>query len=164
MKPAARVLAVSIPWTLAVLLNLAHAADTPLSFADPSRQAEYEILLDELRCLVCQNQSLADSHADLAQDLRHEVYRMLEEGRTRAEVLDFMVARYGDFVLYRPPLKRTTWLLWGAPVLLLLGVALAWRRIHARLAQEPMPVLTDAEEQSLAALLRGEEPHEPDRR
>ncbi len=139
------------------------AADTPLGFTDKARQAEFETLLEELRCLVCQNQSLADSHADLAQDLRQEVYRMLEEGRSRAEVLEFMVARYGDFVLYRPPVKSTTWLLWGAPLLLLAGVAVVWRRTQSRAPGDSEHALTAEDEKKLATLLGREGPHAHDR-
>jgi cytochrome c-type biogenesis protein CcmH len=149
---------------LAVLLSASgHAADTPLGFSDKARQAEFETLLEELRCLVCQNQSLADSHADLAQDLRQEVYRMLDEGRSRAEVLEFMVARYGDFVLYRPPVKSTTWLRWGAPLLLLVGVAVVWRRAQSRTLADTEQALTADDEKKLAVLLGRETPHARDR-
>ena len=146
-----------------VCIGMAHAADTPLGFSDKSRQAEFEALLEELRCLVCQNQSLADSHADLAQDLRQEVYRMIDEGRSRAEVLEFMVARYGDFVLYRPPVKRTTWLLWGAPLLLLAGVAIIWRKTQSRGTADAESALTPEDEERLATLLGRETPHARDR-
>jgi cytochrome c-type biogenesis protein CcmH len=97
------------------------AAVTLESFSFPTEaEAEhFRELLAELRCLVCQNQSLADSDAELAHDLRAEVYEMLQEGRTDAEIAEFLVARYGDFVLYKPPLKRSTYLLWFGPFLLL---------------------------------------------
>ncbi len=88
-------------------------------FKDPAIEAEYKDLLDELRCLVCQNQNLAGSDADLAQDLRQQTYDMLTQGKTRAEVVDYMVTRYGDFVLYRPPVKSSTMLLWAGPFALL---------------------------------------------
>lgn len=112
-----RLLAAGALWV--ALLSPTFAADVPLSFSAPILQQRYSSLLEELRCLVCQNQSLADSHAELAQDLRNEVYRMLGEGHADADILAFMVQRYGDFVLYRPPLKSSTWLLWLGP-----GVAL----------------------------------------
>lgn len=96
------------------------AADTPVTFDSPEKRQRYEQLLEELRCLVCQNQSLADSNADLAQDLRDEVYAMVDAGEERRTITDFMIARYGDFVLYKPPVKTTTWLLWAGPALLLL--------------------------------------------
>ena len=81
-------------------------------------------LAEELRCLVCQNQTLADSHAALAVDLKNRIRELLREGKTEREVLDFMVQRYGDFVLYRPPLRAATALLWTGPfILLALGIA-----------------------------------------
>ncbi|VAW65058.1 Cytochrome c heme lyase subunit CcmL [hydrothermal vent metagenome] len=84
----------------------------------PSAQAEkdYAVLVQELRCLVCQNQNLADSNAELAQDMRLRVFKMLEEGKNREEVVEFMVSRYGDFVMYRPPIKSSTYLLWFGPL------------------------------------------------
>lgn len=97
------------------------AANVPLGFDEPEKQQRYEALLEEIRCLVCQNQSLADSGAGLAQDLRREVHTMIDEGKSDAEITGFLVERYGDFVLYRPPLKRSTWLLWFGPFVLLLG-------------------------------------------
>jgi cytochrome c-type biogenesis protein CcmH len=96
------------------------AIDTQGAFEDPAMQARYEQINRELRCLVCQNQTIADSNATLAQDLRREVREMLEAGKTDAEIRDFMIERYGDFVLYRPRMTPVNFLLWGAPVLLLL--------------------------------------------
>ncbi len=88
-----------------------------LTFANEQMEADYKVLIHELRCLVCQNQNLADSNAELAQDLRRQVIEMLEKGSSRDEIVDYMVSRYGDFVMYRPPLKTTTYLLWFGPVL-----------------------------------------------
>jgi cytochrome c-type biogenesis protein CcmH len=124
---------------LVLFVTVVRGADVPLNFSDAALQARYESLLAELRCLVCQNQSLADSHAELAQDLRNEVFRLLENDASDAEVLAFMVERYGDFVLYEPPLKASTVLLWAGPVVLALGgafvlVRLAQRRGAARQA------------------------------
>jgi cytochrome c-type biogenesis protein CcmH len=93
----------------------------------------------ELRCLVCQNQTIADSNSELAQDLRREVRTLLGQGRSDVEVVDYMTARYGDFVRYRPPVKPSTWLLWGAPALLVVGgfLTLAWvLRRRSRLSDE----------------------------
>ena len=90
-------------------------------FNDSEKQAHYEHLIEELRCLVCQNQSLADSDADLAKDLRSEVYDMIQSGKSEEEAISFLTDRYGDFVLYRPPIKPITWLLWGGPLLILLA-------------------------------------------
>ena len=88
-------------------------------FDSPEVEAEYNQLINELRCLVCQNQNLAGSDADLARDMRRETYKMLTDGKTPDEVADFMVERYGDFVLYRPRFKTSTYLLWLGPVTLL---------------------------------------------
>lgn len=137
-----------------VLLGFAtrvSAADTPFVFADPAQGTRYERLLAELRCLVCQNQSLADSNADLAQDLRNEIHRMLNAGENDQAIIAFLVARYGDFVLYRPPLQRTTSLLWFGPLLLLGIAALIWRRVTRAAGANPAP-LNDDEHARLRAL------------
>jgi len=88
-------------------------------FDNPEQEQQYNRLIAELRCLVCQNQNLADSNAELAQDLRQEVYEMIQNGATDQEIVSFMVARYGDFVLYRPPFKSTTAFLWIGPFVIL---------------------------------------------
>jgi cytochrome c-type biogenesis protein CcmH len=100
-------------------------------FDDPAKQQAYENLVKELRCLVCQNQSLADSDADLAKDLRTEVYNIIQSGKSEQEAVKFLVDRYGDFVLYNPPLKAATSLLWVGPFALLLG-GLAWLGLLAK--------------------------------
>ena len=96
--------------------------------ADPVLEAKVMQIASELRCLVCQNQTIADSHAGLAVDLRNQVREMLQQGKTEAEITAYMTARYGDFVLYRPPLKPTTYILWIAPAIMVLGglTALIW--------------------------------------
>ena len=134
---------------LALLLLMSLAlpahAQTPLQFSDPVKQARYQGLLKELRCLVCQNQSLADSPAGLASDLRAKVYEQVAQGRSDEEAISYLVARYGDFVRYRPPLKPATYALWLGPVILLiiglttLGVLV--RRRSRAFAEE----LTDGE-------------------
>ena len=99
-----------------------------LSFANPQQETRYKKIIAELRCLVCQNQNLADSNADLAKDLRKKTYTMILAGQTDAQIIDFMVARYGDFVRYRPPFNPSTALLWISPALLLaLGLGILWR-------------------------------------
>jgi cytochrome c-type biogenesis protein CcmH len=97
----------------------AFAKDAAPEAADPALEARMLSIASELRCLVCQNQTIADSHADLAADLREQVREQLKAGRSDREVIDFMTARYGDFVLYRPPFKATTALLWLGPALML---------------------------------------------
>jgi cytochrome c-type biogenesis protein CcmH len=109
----------------ALLLSLAAiagAGEAPALYSDPATDARLAALTADLRCLVCQNQSIADSHAGLAADLRQEILDMIAAGKTDREIIDFMVARYGDFVLYRPPLRAGTVLLWLGP-LLLFGLA-----------------------------------------
>jgi cytochrome c-type biogenesis protein CcmH len=109
---------------LAVLALAAQAIDS-LQFSNPEQQAAYESLTSELRCLVCQNQTIADSNADLAADLRRQVYEMLQQGKSKQAILQFMTERYGDFVLYKPPFKAKTGLLWLGPVAFLLAGLLA---------------------------------------
>jgi len=86
-------------------------------FANEQMEEDYNTLVFELRCLVCQNQNLADSNAELAQDMRLKVYKMLSEGSSKEEIVEYMVARYGDFVMYRPPVKSSTFLLWFGPLI-----------------------------------------------
>jgi cytochrome c-type biogenesis protein CcmH len=125
----------------------------PLS-ADPALEARVLKIAEELRCLVCQNETIAASQADLAKDLRQQIREQLREGRTQAQILEFMSQRYGDFVLYRPPLQLSTLLLWGGPfVLLLLGAIVLVMHIRRRDPQaEPAP-LTPAELQRAQRLL-----------
>lgn len=120
--PALRRLATAF---LAGLLALsAWAKDAPPAADDPALEARMMAIAVELRCLVCQNQTIADSHADLAVDLRQQIREMLQKGQSNQQVLQYMTDRYGDFVLYRPPVKSTTWLLWFGPgLLLVVGVA-----------------------------------------
>lgn len=99
----------------------ASAKDAAPASDDPVLEAKVMRISAELRCLVCQNQTIADSHADLAQDLRGQVRDMLRQGQSEAQILDYMTQRYGDFVLYRPPVKSTTTLLWYGPAALLIG-------------------------------------------
>lgn len=106
---------------LAAACAAAAAKDAPPAAADPALEARVMNLAEQLRCLVCQNQTLADSHAELAIDLKNQVREKLASGMSEKDVVDFMVQRYGDFVLYRPPVKTTTWLLWFGPFLLLGG-------------------------------------------
>jgi cytochrome c-type biogenesis protein CcmH len=118
----------------------------------PEMDKRVSALANELRCLVCQNQTLADSNAPLAVDLRNQIREQLGAGKSEQDVLDFMVARYGDFVLYRPPLKLTTVALWLGPfVFLALGLWLLLRRLARRRVSEPE--LSDAERARAAKLL-----------
>jgi cytochrome c-type biogenesis protein CcmH len=139
---------------LAAMPLLAHAGEAPLAAPDPILEKRVVAIAEELRCLVCQNQTIADSNAPLAVDLRQQVREKLAQGMSDRGVTDFMVERYGDFVLYRPRVKSTTWLLWFGPFLLLSGglVALGLklkRRAHA----EPISALSEAEKQRVAEML-----------
>jgi cytochrome c-type biogenesis protein CcmH len=108
----------------ALMALAAWAKDAPLAAEDPALEKRVMAIATELRCLVCQNQTIADSHADLAVDLRQQIRELLKKGSTDQQVLSYMTDRYGDFVLYRPPVKATTWFLWFGPgVLLVAGVA-----------------------------------------
>jgi cytochrome c-type biogenesis protein CcmH len=135
----------------------AQAAEAPPAAADPAVEKRLMDLAEELRCLVCQNQSLADSNADLAVDLRNEVRSQIQAGKSDAEIRAWLTQRYGDFVLYRPPVKATTILLWVGPFVLLvgglLGLLVALRRRRARVA---LPALTDEERARAEALLGAE--------
>jgi cytochrome c-type biogenesis protein CcmH len=125
----------------------AHAGEAAPASADPVLEARVMALSSELRCLVCQNETIAASHADLAVDLRNQVREMLKRGASDAEVMDYMTSRYGDFVLYRPPLKSTTVLLWYGPALLLVGgLATLWwvLRRRSRMAPERFEAEPDA--------------------
>ncbi len=110
----------------AVLVALLLGAAFSLARADAALEARLKNLEEELRCLVCQNQTLADSTAPLAEDLRREVRELALQGKSDAEIKQYLVARYGDFVLYKPPVKPTTWLLWFGPFAFLLGGGLVW--------------------------------------
>jgi cytochrome c-type biogenesis protein CcmH len=119
---------------LLLLSAYAGAIDTGVAFEDPEMQARYEALIDEVRCLVCQNQTIKDSNAFLATDLRREIRRLMEEGQTNAEIADFLVARYGEFVLYRPRMSGKTLVLWIAPLALIgLGLVIVARVVRGRM-------------------------------
>lgn len=128
--------------------------------ADPVAEKRLQVLSEELRCLVCQNQTIADSNAELAQDLRREIRTMIRDGKSDKEIVDFMVVRYGDFVLYRPPVKGITLLLWGGPLaLMLLGLAVLLRYLRRRAARVADDAPLSADEASRAeALLKEDNP------
>ena len=117
---------------LFLLIQSVHAEIEVYQFTSPELELRYQSLTEELRCLVCQNQNIADSHAELAQDLRRKVYEMLSSGQSNAQIIDYMTERYGDFVLYRPPFNVRTILLWFTPVLALLIGALGFMSILNR--------------------------------
>jgi len=119
-------------------------------FANEQMEEDYNTLVAELRCLVCQNQNLADSNAELAQDMRAKVYSMLNQGKSKTEIADFMVARYGDFVLYRPPVKSSTFMLWFGPfIFLLIGAVIAISYVR-RQQNSAQSVVVDSQTQKRA--------------
>ena len=132
---------------IALLLNASSvfAIDPSKAFDDPVLQARYETIISEVRCLKCQNQTIKDSNAFLAGDLRREIRRMLSEGKTDAEIYDFLVERYGEFALYRPRMSGKTLILWIAPGLfILLGAIVAIRVVRTRMSM-PIDVDDDVE-------------------
>jgi cytochrome c-type biogenesis protein CcmH len=134
----------------------AYAAIDAYTFKNEAERARYTELTRELRCPKCQNQDIADSNAPIAADLRKEIYRMLGEGQSNQQIIDFMVDRYGEFVRYKPELNAHTWLLWFGPAGLLLGGALLIGVIVVRRRKQPAEdanVLSDEERQRLAHLL-----------
>ena len=133
-------------------LLLALVCGLALAQEDPALEKRVHDLSSELRCLVCQNQTLADSNAPLAVDLRNQVREQLKSGRSERDVIEFLTARYGDFVLYRPPLKASTILLWTGPFLLLaFGLFLLFLRIRRK--SPPPPELSEADRERAARLL-----------
>lgn len=113
------------------------AIDTERAFEDPEQQARYEKLARELRCLVCRSETIADSNAELARDLRRQLRELMAAGKSDQEIMQYMTDRYGDYVLYKPPLAARTVLLWAAPMLLVLGGAVAAIVVIRRKAKLP---------------------------
>jgi cytochrome c-type biogenesis protein CcmH len=144
---------------LLLLAPLAHAGEAPPLADDPALEARLDKLAKELRCLVCQNETLADSRADLAQDLRREIREKMRQGMTDEEVKRYLTQRYGDFVLYRPPVKSTTWLLWFGPFLLLGGgIAGFVYFLQRRRKTLPDDALSAEEEARVKSLLGNKQP------
>ncbi|MFT4247603.1 MAG: cytochrome c-type biogenesis protein CcmH [Pseudomonas sp.] len=132
-------------WLLLALLAAPAFAEplgdpTPLHYRSAAEEARFHALTAELRCVQCQNQSLADSNAQIAHDLRREVLELMQHGRSDAQIRQFLVERYGEFVLYRPQLEQRTWLLWFGPLaLLLVGAAIVARMVRRqRTSQVPL--------------------------
>ncbi len=141
-----------------LLSSLVVASTEVVEFSDESLRPRFQQLVEELRCPKCQNQNLADSNSPISQDLRREIQRMLEQQMTDQQIKDYLKSRYSEFILYRPEVNKSTWLLWGSPaVILLLGLLIAMR--HNR--QKPLATASNsasaADQQRLAALLDDEE-------
>ncbi len=132
--------------------NALASVDT-YEFSDPGQQALYLDLVQELRCLVCQNQNIADSNAELAQDLRRKTYEMIKKGENKDQIVEFMVARYGDFVMYSPPFKATTLMLWVGPVLIFILAVVMLVRVIRRRPSSNDRLLSDEQRQRAEQLL-----------
>lgn len=140
-----------------LLLMPVQAAIETHEFDTPEQEALFRKMTEELRCLVCQNQNLADSNAELAQDLREKTYEMVKAGKNEAEIVDYMVARYGDFVLYRPPVKSSTLFLWIGPLLFLaIAIIVATRFVRSRQSVSADPELPDEQLRMARELLNKE--------
>ena len=138
--------------------TLAFGQAAEVANADPRVEERLRVLAEELRCLVCQNQTIADSNAPLALDLRNQIRQQVAAGRSDAQIREYMVDRYGDFVLYRPPLRATTALLWAGPFILLAIGAIVFARVMRRGSEGASGEAphTDAERARIAALLETE--------
>ena len=135
-------------------LNSAHARVEFREFDKPEVEARYNKLVDELRCLVCQNQNLKGSNSDLAKDMRNKVFEMISAGKTNKEIVDYMVARYGDFVLYKPPFKPMTLMLWLGPLLFfIIALISVIRIVKQRNKAGSIDELSDEEHKRAQALL-----------
>ena len=154
MKRWSTTLSLTLLPVLCIVSFLSLAQEAPPAAEDPILEKRVQRLSEELRCLVCQNQSLADSNADLAVDLRNQVRELMQQGQTDAQIREFMVARYGDFVLYNPPVKSATLLLWLGPFVLLAvaGVALV-TYLRRRDRELPVQLLSDEDRERARALL-----------
>ncbi len=143
---------------LCLLPTFAFAGEAKELTSDPVLEKRMVGLAENLRCLVCQNESLASSHAELAEDLRREVRELMKQGKSDQEIIDYLVARYGDFVLYKPPMKSYTVLLWFGPfALLLMGLGVLVFQLHKRRQIVQESVLTPEAQKRAATLLNEEE-------
>ena len=152
MSRAGVLSAFALALVLQVSVSSARANEAAPLADDPVVEQRLLVIAEEVRCLVCQNESLAGSRADLAQDLKREIRSLIKQGKTDKEVMDFLVSRYGDYVRYRPPVKPSTWLLWGGPFVLL-AAALAGLVLFVRRRRNTSAALSPEEQDEAAALL-----------
>ena len=139
--------------SLLFLPVLSQAKIEAYSFDEPQQEETYKKLIAELRCLVCQNQNLADSNAELAQDMRRKTYEMVRDGKDADEIVDFMVTRYGDFVMYRPPLKSTTFFLWFGPLIIFILAAIIVGVFVRKQKQQPVAEVAADQKQRAHSIL-----------
>jgi len=143
---------------LSYSLNVAAAPIETFQFDSPDTERIFHKLSEELRCLVCQNQNIAESNADLAKDLRLEIYTMLSNGKTEDEIIGFMVNRYGDYVLYRPPVKPLTWMLWFGPaIIFVIGLIFVMRFLKQQSERKQAEGLSEEEIERLKNLHAGQD-------
>ncbi len=146
---------------LALFLGAIATANVNIySFSDQVSEKRFNSLITDLRCPKCQNQNLADSDAPLAKDLKDRVYSMINDGRSDGEILTFMVDRYGDFVLYTPPVKPLTWFLWFGPAAVLIGVLIIIFARRRKPAVDTVQPLSQSETEQLAELLNKKDTHQ----
>jgi len=142
-------------WILLLVATAVSGREAPLLAEDPVVEQRLIAISEELRCLVCQNESLAGSRADLALDLRRELRTLIKQGKSDDQIKEFMVSRYGDFILYRPPVKSTTWLLWLGPfVLMIAGIAMLLQYLRRRRQTLAPNVYTEEEARQAKELLK----------
>ncbi|MES9939546.1 MAG: cytochrome c-type biogenesis protein [Candidatus Thiodiazotropha sp. 6PLUC2] len=139
--------------SLFCLASLQAATLAEYTFEDPGQDEDFRAIIEEMRCLVCQNESLAGSNAELAVDLRNEIYEMMKNGQSKDDIIEFMVARYGDFVLYSPPVKPSTYPIWFGPMIVFLIGGVVLFRIIRRKNRSSETELTEEEQQRLDNLL-----------
>jgi cytochrome c-type biogenesis protein CcmH len=139
-----------------VFVNIAQAGIEERAFSNPEQEALYEKLTYELRCVVCQNENIAASNADIAKDLRDLVYNMItEKNMDEKQIKDFVVERYGTFVLYRPPVEKSTWLLWGGPfIMLFIGMVALVMVVRNNRRKNESTVMDDKEREKIRDLLK----------
>lgn len=144
-------------WMLLLLLltgGIAFATIDAYEFKTPEDEQRFRVLVEELRCPKCQNQSIADSNAGLAKDIKDRVHRLINEGKNNQQITDYMVERYGDFITYRPPVRPVTWFLWFGPFVLALLAALIIFMIKLRQKSSPIVQITPEQEAKVQELLK----------
>lgn len=155
---------ISLSVLLIVSCQLTYASIDIYEFDSPRQEAQYRALIEELRCPKCQNQNLAGSDAPIAKDLKQKTYEMVKDGRTDAEIRDYMFERYGDFISYKPPMRPSTWILWFFPPILLVVLLFIWfiknRQKEKQVVVEEINIqpLTADEQQRLNQLLSQKQP------
>lgn len=159
MKMISVIMVTAACWLLPALFNLAQAGVEVRQFDAPQQEQRYQRLITDLRCLVCQNQNLADSNAQLAHDLRDRVQNMIIKGKSDQQIIDYMVARYGKFVLYKPPFDTVTAILWLGPALLLI-VLIIYLLGYIKKQNQSSPVELSDEERERSRQLLEQEQHD----